>query len=287
MARVVVVHGILKQYASRADIAADLETPLLGGVDNATKRRDLLRSSDVEYVFYGDIFRPSGKRLAAGVPPYTAEDVTDPYEQELLLAWWQAAAATDPQVTPPDAPTLGVRTKIQRALNALASCQFLAEALENELIFLLRQVRLYFTDPAIREKIQQCFATAVGPDTRVVVAHSLGSVVAYEALCAPDPSWHIPTLLTLGSPLGVRGLVFDRLLPPPQARPPRRGVRPPGLQAWTNLADTNDIVALEKKLGDVFEGEIVDYQVHNGVRVHSAARYLTTPEAGAAIAAGL
>ncbi|MFD8967973.1 hypothetical protein ACFV0C_23770 [Streptomyces sp. NPDC059568] len=53
----------------------------------------------------------------------------------------------------------------------------------------------------------------------VIVAHSLGSVIAYEALCA-HPDWPDLTLVTLGSPLAVRGVVFDRLAPPPPAGRP-------------------------------------------------------------------
>ena len=48
----------------------------------------------------------------------------------------------------------------------------------------------------------------------MLVGHSLGSVVAYEALCA-NPEWPVRMLVTLGSPLGIPNLIFDRLEPAP------------------------------------------------------------------------
>lgn len=60
--------------------------------------------------FYGGLFRPAGEFLAVGDPPYTAADVEEGLEQELLLAWWQSAADSDPAVVPPDAEDTLVST---------------------------------------------------------------------------------------------------------------------------------------------------------------------------------
>jgi hypothetical protein len=48
----------------------------------------------------------------------------------------------------------------------------------------LSQLARYFTDDSVREHAQQQVVAHVGPDTRIVIAHSLGSVVAYEACTA-------------------------------------------------------------------------------------------------------
>ncbi|GLX01185.1 hypothetical protein [Microtetraspora sp. NBRC 16547] len=85
---------------------------------------------------------------------------------------------------------------------------------------------------------------------RVVVAHSLGSVVAYEAFWAhSDLSTEL--LITLGSPLAMRNVVFERLLPVPTHG---RGARPPGVGRWINIADKDDIAAIPPGLRDYFEG---------------------------------
>ena len=54
----------------------------------------------------------------------------------------------------------------------------------------------------------------VGEGTRVLIGHSLGSVVAYEYVCRYRPP-SVELLVTLGSPLGIPKLVFDRLTPAP------------------------------------------------------------------------
>ncbi|GGO28743.1 hypothetical protein GCM10010116_57630 [Microbispora rosea subsp. aerata] len=85
---------------------------------------------------------------------------------------------------------------------------------------------------------------------RVVVAHSLGSVVTYEALWA-HPDLSVELLVTLGSPLGMRDVVFDRLAPAPVRG---RGARPPGVRRWINIADKDDIAAIPAVLSSCFDG---------------------------------
>lgn len=282
MAKVVAVHGIFHQYDSRASVLADWMPHLLGGVENATGRSDLLTARDLNACFYGGVYRAPGQRLSNGIPAYTADDLTEPDEHELLLRWWRAAATLDPHVVSPDVATLSTRSVIHRAVRALLHFKPFAAKAEKELVFFLKQVTGYF-DPDTRSAIQAIFASSITEDTRVVVAHSLGSVVAYEGLCAiPDSS--VGTLVTLGSPLGVPNVIFHRLLPPPSNG---RGVWPPRLRRWVNVSDATDIVALVKKLGSVFDERIEDFLVDNGLSAHSAHHYLTDPLTGRAIAAGL
>jgi hypothetical protein len=112
--------------------------------------------------------------------------------------------------------------------------------------------------------------------------------VAYEALCA-HPGWQVRGLVTLGSPLGIRNLIFDRLVPPPEAAGPGEpaGVWPGGAGAWTNVADTGDVVALVKDLRPLFGAKVACYLVHNGSHAHDVQPYLTATQTGAAIAAAL
>jgi pimeloyl-ACP methyl ester carboxylesterase len=117
-----------------------------------------------------------------------------------------------------------------------------------------------------------------------VVGHSLGSVVAYEALCSL-PGHGVRALVTLGSPLGIRALITERLEPPPAGG---IGVWPGGPDlAWTNVADEGDVVALVKDLGAAFGPRVSGYLVHNGSHAHAVTGYLTARETGEAVAAGL
>ena len=282
MARVVAVHGINNTYSGPRRMADDWVPALLDGVELAGGA-GLLGPEDVGCAFYGDVFRRPGRTLGDEHRVAGPEDVSEGAEAELLAAWWREAAEVDPGVVPPGARTLGPVTGVQAALAALAGSRFLAGTTERLLIFWLQQVRAYFTKPELREQIQQRFAEVIGPDTQVVVAHSLGSVVAYEALCA-HPDWNVRGLVTLGSPLAIRNIIFDRLMPAPQRLAGTwRAMWPPQLTSWTNIADRADFVALVKRLRPVFGEAVADVEIDNGARMHEVARYLTAAETGSAI----
>ncbi|MGV9455717.1 alpha/beta fold hydrolase [Streptomyces sp. NPDC003635] len=277
MARVVCIHGVGQQYAGERQLHAAWHPALADGMLRAGASAPL-PADDVRCVFYGDLFRPPGRTLAVQDPPLTASDVEEGFETELLLELWAEAARTDDAVLPPDARTL-TRTPqtVQRALNALSRSRFFAGLALRGLILDLKQVRAYLCDPVVRETVGERVADAVTDRTRVVVGHSLGSVVAYEALCA-HPEWPVRALLTLGSPLGIRNLVHDRL--------PKPGAWPGGVEAWTNIADEGDVVALVKDLRPLFGDRVECHLVHNGSRAHDATRYLDTPQAGRAVTDG-
>ena len=185
---------------------------------------------------------------------------------------------------------------VQAALRALSNSKFFGGLALRALVFDLKQVRRYLTDPALRAKVRSRVANLIGLDTQVVVAHSLGSVVAYEALyvlntrgAGPDPQdergHRVRAFITVGSPLGVRNLIFDHLQPPPLAG---CGAWPGGpAMAWTNVVDDGDVVALVKDLRPRFGDQLKGFVVHNGAHAHDARAYLTDPLTGSAIAAGL
>jgi pimeloyl-ACP methyl ester carboxylesterase len=217
----------------------------------------------------------------------TVEDVAAGLEADLLLAWWRAAAVSDPRVASPDDRGLGAAVSVRAAVLALAGSRFLARVSERVLVFWLKQVSAYFTRPEVRVEIQRRFAEAVGADTRVVVAHSLGSVVAYEAMCA-HPEWPVTDLVTLGSPLGVPHIVAHRLRPAPadDGCGGLVGVWP-GVARWVNITDDADFVALQPRLRKVFGDRVTDVAISNGVSAHAVERYLSAAETGAAVLAGL
>ncbi|MDG9674476.1 hypothetical protein [Micromonospora sp. DH14] len=286
MPLIVGVHGIGHQYAN----AGTMQQAWLPAV-----RHLLPGSTDLACAFYGNLFRPPG-RLLGGTAVDVGGVVESEYESELLRAWWREASVVDAAVVPPEARTLA-RTPIgvQAALRALSNSRFFAAAyqrvpaaLDSLLVADLRQVRRYLLEPDLRREVMSRVEAVVAPDTRVVVAHSLGSVVAYEALCA-HPEWQVRAFVTLGSPIGVRQLIFDRLSPPPHTddRGGPRGHWPGSVRVWTNIADAGDVVALTKDLRPMFGPAVRSFLVHNGAHAHDSIRYLTTAEAQDAIADGL
>lgn len=146
----------------------------------------------------------------------------------------------------------------------------------------LVEVTRYLSDPKLREQAQARVASLVDKDTRVLVGHSLGSVVAFEAASRMDG--RLPLLVTLGSPLGLRRIVYDRLVP----QPPRF---PVAVSRWVNIAADDDIVAAVPDLsqlfpsptsagGKPFENVVVD----NGSAPHEATHYLTKKQTGVPVA---
>jgi hypothetical protein len=289
VARVVCVHGVGQQLKGEDLLAGEWTLALRDGMRRAGCAEDELPGSgEIRCVFYGDVFRPAGRRLAVGDPWLTAADATE-FDQELLAAWWRGAAESDPRVVDLGARTLA-RTPggVQVALRALSGSVFFAGLADRVMLFDLQQVRRYMTDLQVRQAVLDRMAAAVGGDTRVVVGHSLGSVVAYEALCT-HPEWPVRALVTLGSPLGIRNLIFDRLMPAPATATPGGllGAWPGGVRSWVNVADTGDVVALVKDLRPLFGDGVACYLVHNGSHAHNVRPYLTAAETGAAIAEGL
>jgi hypothetical protein len=275
MARIVGVHGVGKQRLGSNTLLKDWEPALADGLDRAGGPE--LTAGDLHMAFYGDLFRPAGHTLSVGDPMFTAGDVDD-LEAGLLMEWWAACARVDPAVPPPAGDTLARSPRAaQTALRILQHSRFFGGLSLRALVFDLKQVRRYLTNEDLRVTARRRVEEAIGPDTRVVVAHSLGSVVAFEALCA-RPGHGVRALVTLGSPLGMR-MVVDRLRPGPDTWP--------GTSSWTNVVDEGDVVAAVQDLSLFFGPGVTGKVVHNGSHAHDAALYLTAKETGEAVAGGL
>jgi hypothetical protein len=120
---------------------------------------------------------------------------------------------------------------------------------------------------------------------RIVIAHSLGTVVTYEALHA-HPELTVDLLLTLGSPLALPGAIFDRLIPHPANGPTGRlGARPEGVKRWVNIADPGDPVAIPPRLARAFQGIALDLTdtIHVGFGFHHARNYLSCAATAASL----
>ena len=98
-----------------------------------------------------------------------------------------------------------------------------------------RDVYVYLTYPGVRAQIDKVVADALGNEPCVVVAHSLGTVVAYNVLRARAATPQYPKLVTVGSPLGIRAIKQQLATPL---------VSPPCVGQWFNAYDDRDVVAL-------------------------------------------
>ena len=87
-----------------------------------------------------------------------------------------------------------------------------------------------------------------GPPPKVILAHSLGTIILYDVLSEPEFSgFDVQLLVTVGCPLGI-GNVQDRL----RDGAGRPNPVPGAVKAWANFADRWDPVALDQTLRDEF-----------------------------------
>jgi len=125
-----------------------------------------------------------------------------------------------------------------------------------------RDVYLYTTRAGVRDDINRVVASALTDQPTVVVAHSLGTVVAYSVLRSDLRQLRIPVFVTVGSPLGVRA-IRDQL------RPLRF---PSPADAWYNAFDTRDVVALYPLDSTNFP-VVPSIENNNGVKNHTDNRH--------------
>ncbi|MCX3287674.1 hypothetical protein OR263_13350 [Streptomyces sp. NEAU-H22] len=199
-----------------------------------------------------DDYRPERQSAGTGV----LEDLTSAQEG---AAWeWLETAG----VAPPREGQAGMLSPLRWAVDRLvaqragdaqpAARKRLAELLSRLVVATLQDTDAYTSRPARRKAVRATVAQAVREHgARVVVAHSLGSVVAYETLHA-HPDVDIDLLLTLGSPLGLPA-IMRKLDPEPVDG---RGARPPGVRHWVNIADVGDLLAVPRELGGAFPVDV-------------------------------
>lgn len=283
MAKIVAIHGINQEYQGRHVITAAWLPALKDGLELAGGA--LESDSDFYCGFYGDLFRGKSKSRA-GIPKYGLRDINSDWERQLLQQLWHELSQVDPSITGPGELTQEkARTpvSVQQALRFLSRSRYFSGATEQLIIFFLKQVKSYFHDESIRQSIRDRVRDSIKDDTRILIGHSLGTIACYESLCE-HPEWPVDVFISLGSPLGIPRLIFDRLTPRPENG---LGHWPGSVKTWINIADVGDIVALEKQLNPYFTGDIVDKSIDNGAEAHNAGHYLTSEVTGAAIKQGL
>jgi pimeloyl-ACP methyl ester carboxylesterase len=260
MAEVVIVHGAFHEMWGPFRLGFRWAPPMMdglwaAGVDvHAVSLEQMHRA--VTVAFWGDLVRPTPRPASEVMAQLSGDD---------------------------DAGLAGLASRFEsdgpKALDHIGRA--MAAEANKRSTELLGQ---YFTDPDLRAAIHGRLERHLGPDTKVVVAHSMGTVIAYQVLCA-HPELQVQQFITLGSPLGTPGLVLDRLDPPPVDG---RGVWPASVTAWANVAAEGDLATMAAPaLAPVFGEELRDSYVFNGRHPHDIEGYLTAAQTGAALADGL
>jgi hypothetical protein len=314
MADIVLVHGIDQQQRSADSLEQVWIPDLAGGIraagfpqlaDKVVAAKSHASSLDIRMAFYGHLFlraNQQGSQLVELTPDaqvfaerlasewlargaVRARKTKDREEAARQLAYVQDEIGLDQQ---------GVLGHVRSTVNSLARISWFAPLgfafAERFINQALAQVSAYFTDETIREAAQEAVDRLIGPETTVVIGHSLGTVVAYEVIYArygqANGNTSLPLFLTLGSPLGLRTVIYERLIPQPPCFPG-------GVVRWANIVSPDDLVAAEPALDGMFPGQgaagdrWMNCTVDNGSEPHNASFYLTKPETGKTIADAL
>lgn len=131
------------------------------------------------------------------------------------------------------------------------------------------QAHRYISSAARRHAIYKHIIDQIPPDgDLVIIAHSLGSVVAADLLYHLPPHVRVKLLVTIGSPLSHE--MLRRHLNRLKDTFPFSSV-----EAWMNVIGHHDYVTMSRGVAGTFP-EALDVFVDNGIgeSVHSAKRYL-------------
>ena len=247
MAKIVMVHGAFNELWGPYELK-DRWLPALR--DGLWHHNVTIDEADVAICFYGDLFR---------LDPETIDRAD----------WEQSRAGTEEFLRDRITDSGGLES-LEKAVNQAAWRRTV------DLVTILSK------DARVAQEARRRLLALLDEDTRVVVAHSLGTVLSYNALLA-HPELNIDTLVTLGSPLGT-SRIANKL-------PPRGddGLRPwPGnTQRWVNIAALGDRVTGDGCLSADFGPRVTDYKIDNGHRQHDPEPYLNAAITGDAVAAAL
>lgn len=244
MARIVIVHGAFNELWGPNELKARWLPAVRDGLWHHGVE---VEADDVDVCFYGDLFRRH---------PGSDED--------RQLQQSRAGVADALAEMGGDA--------------VVALGQAAGDATFDRTVDLANQM---MNEPDLQDRLRARIEAEITADTRVLVAHSLGTVLSYNALAAHD-DWPVHTFVSLGSPLAVP-VMFNSLDPAPVDG---QGVWPGSVQRWVNVRAVGDKAAalsLVEKFGPRVEEVFID----NGHRAHAPEPYLNAVATGAAVADAL
>ncbi len=286
--RLLLVHGRSQGGKDPVKLKAEWLAALTEGLQKA----GLTMPADVEvdFPFYGDRLDEFARQFELPADPAIipkGSPVFDDYQEfrrAIAEEMRVRAGVTDAQIRAEMGPLAAAAEKgienwgwVQAIVRLLD--RHLTGVSQTTIEVFMRDVYLYVKRSVVRNAIDALVGDMVKPDTAVVVAHSLGTVVAYNVLGAARQK--IPLYVTVGCPLGIRA-IRSTLSP----------IRNPvGNKGWYNAYDAHDIVSLYPLDKDNFD---VNPAITNNGTVqnwtdnrHGIVGYLDDVNVAKAIRAGL
>ncbi len=206
MGQVLGVHGIFQEQKGRSQLLSEWGPGLADGVEAAGGRSATTPSYDL--CFYGDLFLPAGAqgvRQPAGKAATGRDPLSMPLSDEDMRFLGDVVAEVE-AAYPELGPAMGA-PRVPEAMQPLARrlTRRMDSRLALQTLGVLRQVKSYLDDQFLAEAIRDRLLADLNRQPQVVIAHSLGTVVAVDTLRL-NPHLKVPILVTLGSPLGMRAV---------------------------------------------------------------------------------
>lgn len=238
--RLIMVHGRAQEGKDPDALKLDWLGALARGL--AGSNRPIPSSTAIELPYYGNLLaelvRQANTPLGADVNAKGPNPDSDPtFRGEMLSEFASAMGLTDADI---QRELTGVAT--QKGPGSWEWVQGIIRAMDRvpgvnvtALDLFTRDVYVYLSLPGVRRRIDKVVDDAIGTGPCVVLAHSLGTVVAYNVLRNRKTALQCPLFVTVGSPLGIRAV--KRYLDSPL-------MSPQGVAHWFNAYDDRDLVAL-------------------------------------------
>ena len=268
MSTLILIHGRREHGREPAELRREWVAGLNAGLTKA--RLETVRPEDAVLPYYGDLLQRKTLEAAEWgtdidleallpIDPHMPEEIQR-LESDLLRSMAERAA--------PDVIEEGGRESILWIPGARRLITLIAGTIrvEHELIEgFLTDVAVYlrFARDAVLDMVRRAIDDTDGEV--VMVAHSLGSLVALDLLDEAPIRDRTALLVTAGSPLGLAA-VYRNLRTP--------GALHPGVE-WINAWDPDDFGALGHPLGPLYGEPLEDIRVDNpSDEIHSIERYL-------------
>ena len=277
-ARLVFVHGRAQQGKSEDELKEEWLAALRPALGT---RQSILDDVEIKAPFYGNRLAELVDSLGAAAPddiivrgdPASIADDYRAFMGEYLEAIRRGEGISDEQVNA-EANIPVTERGPQNWPWVLAIIRTLDRipGLDGDMIErILRDVWIYLERRTVRDDINEIVSPAFDTKLPVVcVAHSLGTVVAFDILKARTDG-RVPNLLTLGSPLGLN-IVRKALAPIGH---------PKVVGNWFNARDKRDVVALYPLTPEHFDIDptVNDYSAvrNRTANAHGISGYLSDP----------